>query len=74
MVSAAHRLSHAVAGQITGWLSRIDHQRRLGTDDRGLALLIAYHEYMWELLDAIVTTGAARPPAEIRGRMVLVVR
>jgi len=34
-----------------------------GSDDSGVALVIAYHEFMWELLAYLEQTGIVSPPA-----------
>ncbi|HEV8151024.1 MAG TPA: hypothetical protein VGP61_12630, partial [Gemmatimonadales bacterium] len=63
-VSVAGRaMARMVAQQMNEWLAHAEVQRRLGTDNRGLALLIAYHEYMWELLGALTDQHVLQEPA-----------
>lgn len=35
----------------------------IGSNDSSAALVIAYHEFMWELLAYLEQTGVVRPPA-----------
>lgn len=77
-------LADNVAREMTQWLATAGIAERLGTSNPGLGVLIAYHEFMWELLDELVDSGmvrkppvlelAAPAPADVRPLITLVVK
>jgi len=59
--------SRAIAHKISEGMLRAAQSPDLftltGTGDRGVALIIAYHEFMWELLAYLEKSGVVLPPA-----------
>src|SRR5581483_4856179 len=62
MSATAHALAGVIAGDFSTWLRRASLPQQLGVGDTGLATLVGYHEYMWELLDALVEKGILKVP------------
>ena len=55
---------------LDAWPLRVrrDHfvEKRLDTHDPRLALLVTYHEFMWEFLNALEAAGAVAKPTVLR--------
>jgi hypothetical protein len=61
----AHALAGVVARDFTTWMRTTNLPRQIGVQDAGLATLVGYHEYMWELLDALVDNGILAVPEAV---------
>jgi hypothetical protein len=66
LTRAGRSLATQVAGRVREWLSAADLNKQFDTRDPQLALLITYHEFMWELLDALEAGGAVTKPPILR--------
>lgn len=66
LMRASRSLATQVADGVRLWLRGVDAAERLDTRDPRLALLVTYHEFMWELLDALEESGAVTKPAILR--------
>lgn len=66
LMRASHSLATQVADGVRVWLRDVDVGSRLDTADPRLALLVAYHEFMWELLDTLEASGAVTKPPILR--------
>src|SRR6185295_10917128 len=58
-------LAGAVASDFSAWMRRANLAQQLGVQDAGLATLVGYHEYMWELLDAVVENKVVTVPVAV---------
>jgi hypothetical protein len=65
MAQTARVLAGRVAADFSGWMRRANLAQQLGVRDAGLATLVGYHEYMWELLDVIVESGVFSVPVAV---------
>jgi hypothetical protein len=63
LMRSSRAMAHDVADAMRAWVSHADLEKLEDTRDPRLGLLIAYHEFMWELLDALVADGVLQPPA-----------
>ncbi len=68
LTRASHSLATQVAEGVRAWLGDVDIGARLDTRDPRLALLVTYHEFMWELLGVLEASAAVTKPAILRGR------
>jgi hypothetical protein len=66
LARAARSLASQVANGVRLWLRGVDIERRLDTHDPRLALLVTYHEFMWEFLNALEAAGAVTKPMILR--------
>lgn len=66
LAQASRSLARQVAEGVHRWLRGVDMSERLDTRDPRLALLVTYHEFMLELLDALEAAGAVTKPAVLR--------
>jgi hypothetical protein len=66
LTRASRSMATQVADGVRLWLRGVDVPERLDTRDPRLALLVTYHEFMWELLDALEASGAVTKPAILR--------
>jgi hypothetical protein len=66
LTRAARSLAKQVADGVRLWLRGVDMGERLDTHDPRRALLVTYHEFMWELLNALEAAGAVTRPAVLR--------
>lgn len=65
--------SRAISRKVSDAMLRVSQSSgisgMIGTNDSGVALTIAYHEFMWELLDYLEQTGVIFPPAILSAKM-----
>lgn len=66
LMHASQSLATQVADGVRAWLRGVSMGSRLDTADPRLALLVTYHEFMWELLDALEASGAVTKPPILR--------
>lgn len=66
LTRTSHSLAVQVADGVRLWLRDVNLAERLDTHDPRLALLVTYHEFMWELLDALGAAGAVTKPTILR--------
>jgi hypothetical protein len=66
LTRASRSLATQVADGVRVWLRGVDIGERLDARDPQLALLVTYHEFMWELLGALEASGAVTKPAILR--------
>lgn len=55
-------ISHKLGDRMLHAMQSPEIQALVGTGDNGVALVIAYHEFMWELLAYLEQVGIIRPP------------
>jgi hypothetical protein len=61
--AVASTISRKVSDAMLRAMESPDVSALCGTDDKGVALIIAYHEFMWELLTYLEQAGVVHPPS-----------